>query len=354
MHPILADLRRLGLYLAAWLPVVAIVMGLLMLAGSNTMEAAGLAVPLVPPFAFVCLSSWYLCRALPLDRTQVARLSGTHLAASVLSASLWLLLGRGWARLLSEILPGVDVQLAAQTPPLLAMGTLLYLLSTAFSYVLIALDERQRAERQALEVQILAREAEVSSLRAQLQPHFLFNSLNSISALTSVDAEGARRMCLLLADFLRQSLTLGSRETIPLADELALVSSFLAVEKVRFGARLESEQRIDEEARACRIPPLLLQPLVENGVKHGIAHLLSGGSITIDARRRGERLEILVANPCDPDRPQKPGTGVGLDNVRRRLRAWHDEAFLRVTATPTSFRVELSLPADTPAVPRES
>src|SRR5262245_16546335 len=100
MHPILADPRRLGLYLAAWLPVAAIVAGLFALAGTGWTGAAALAVPLVTPFAFACLSCWYVCRTLPLHDTHFARLMGTHLGAAVLSASLWLLAGRGWARLL--------------------------------------------------------------------------------------------------------------------------------------------------------------------------------------------------------------------------------------------------------------
>jgi two-component system sensor histidine kinase AlgZ len=347
MHPILADPRRLGLYLAAWLPVAGIVMGLFMLAGAGWAGASALALPLVAPFAFACLSSWYVCRTLPLHDTHFARLMGTHLGTAVLSTSLWLLVGRGWARALSDIFPGIEEPFVRQTPPLLAMGTLLFLLATALSYTLIALEEQRRAERHALEIQVLAREAEVTALRAQLQPHFLFNSLNSISALTSVDSDGARRMCLLLAEFLRSSLALGVRETIPLSEELALLSSFLAVEKVRYGTRLDYEQHVDDDVRGCLIPPLLLQPLVENSVTHGIAHLVDGGCVVIDAHRRGRQLEIAVTNPCDPDRARKPGAGVGLDNVRRRLQAWHGrDALLRIRDAPASFRVELSLPAE--------
>jgi two-component system sensor histidine kinase AlgZ len=346
MHPILADRRRLGLYILGWVPVAGILVSLLAFAGASWAAAAALVVPLVPPFALVCLSSWYICRAFPLQDAPLSLVLSTQGGAAALSASLWTYLARSWAGVLDAVFPGIEPLVGRQAPLFLAFGALLYLLAATLHYVIVALDEQQRAERHALEIKVLAREAELTALRAQLQPHFLFNSLNSISALTAVDAEGARRMCLLLADFLRRSLTLGARQAIPLADELSLVSAFLAVEKVRFGSRLEVDQRIDDEARPCLIPPLLLQPLVENGVNHGIAHTLGGGTITIEARRHGDQLEIAVANPCDPERPRKPGTGVGLANVRRRLEAVHGGAArVRVTEEPTAFRVEIKLPA---------
>ncbi len=346
MHPILADRRRLGLYVVGWVPVAGVLVSLLVLAGARWGAAAALVVPLVPPFASVCLSSWYACRAFPLQEAPLPLVLGTQVGGAALSSALWTFMARQWATTLDAWFPGIAPLMQREAPLFLGLGALLYLLSATLHYVIVALDEQQAAERRALEVKVLAREAELTALRAQLQPHFLFNSLNSISALTAVDAEGARRMCLLLADFLRRSLTLGARPLITVGDELTLVSSFLAVEKVRFGSRLEVELRVDDGAGPCLIPPLLLQPLVENAVSHGIAHAIGGGAVVIEARRGGERLEIAVANPCDPERPHRPGTGVGLANVRRRLEALHGGAArMTVRDEPTAFRVELSLPA---------
>jgi LytS/YehU family sensor histidine kinase len=156
----------------------------------------------------------------------------------------------------------------------------------------------------------------------------------------------------MLADFLRKSLSLGAKDAIPLADEVALAEGLLAIEKVRFGARLSFEARIDEGARACPVPPLLLQPLVENAVTHGIAHLLEGGSVCLEASRRGDRLWIVVGNPRDPEAKPRNGAGVGLDNVRRRLFAvYSDEARLSVRAEPDAYEVELELPASPPSRP---
>ena len=142
----------------------------------------------------------------------------------------------------------------------------------------MAFGASQAAERRALQFEIASREAELRALRAQIHPHFLFNSLNSINALIAARPEEARRLCVRLGDFLRRSLTFGSREAIPLAEELDLAEQLLSIEKVRFGERLSHAIVADEAARACTVPPLLLQPLVENAVTHGIAQLLEGGA----------------------------------------------------------------------------
>jgi LytS/YehU family sensor histidine kinase len=149
-----------------------------------------------------------------------------------------------------------------------------------------------------------------------------------------------------LADFLRRSLTVGARESIPLAEELDLAVQLLAIEKVRFGERLSHVVVADEAARACPVPPLLLQPLVENAVTHGIAQLLDGGEIRIEAERRGDELRIAVTNPRDPEAPARKGTGIGLQNVRRRLAALHgDGALVEARPGEAVFRVELRLPS---------
>jgi LytS/YehU family sensor histidine kinase len=223
---------------------------------------------------------------------------------------------------------------------------LLFLLTTVVHYLIILFEEKQQAETRALELRVLSKEAELKSLRAQLQPHFLFNSLNSISALTASDPEGARRMCVLLGDFLRQGLKLGARDTIALREEIELLEKFLAVEKIRFGARLSTELRADPDALACGVPPLLLQPLVENAIGHGIATLVEGGAVRVEARVRGGRLWIVVENPRDPDAQRRTGEGVGLENVKRRLLALHGrEARVDAIDGGGSFRVELELPA---------
>src|SRR5262249_38358585 len=152
-------------------------------------------------------------------------------------------------------------------------------------YAALAAAASREAERRDAESRTLAREAELQALRMQLNPHFLFNSLHSIAALATLDGARAREMCVRLADFLRSSLRLGSKESIPLREELALAKNYLDVERVRFGERLQVHEEIEPACEDCGVPALLLQPLVENAVKHGIAGLVEGGCIRVAAQR---------------------------------------------------------------------
>lgn len=198
-----------------------------------------------------------------------------------------------------------------------------------------------------MQASVLAREAELKALKAQVNPHFLFNSLNSISALTSSNAPRAREMCILLGDFLRRTLGLGEKSAIPLEEEISLIRAFLAVEKIRFGSRIQMEENIDKEAMEVQVPPLLLQPLVENAVAHGIANLVEGGWIRLDAHYRDATLSIVIENTYDPDAPPRRRNGVGLANVRQRLEArYGNRASLAVKTEGGHFRVGITLPAE--------
>ena len=357
MLPLLAGPRRLSLYLAAWVPLAGLLAVLLALSGGfGWAAAAAVALPLCVVYAFVCLAAGYVGRAAPVEAAGLLRILATHAAVAVVSSSLWVLAGRGWARLLeaAELVPGARDAYARAAPLLTGFGILVFLLATALHYALAAYEASRQAETRALELELLSREAELKSIRSQIHPHFLFNALNSISALTSRDPAEARRVCVLLADFLRRSLTVGARDAIPLAEELELATSLLAIEKVRFGARLDYQVLADAPARACLVPALLLQPLVENAVTHGIASRLEGGTVRIEARRNGEQLELAVANPRDLDGASRAGTGLGLPMVRRRLEALYGpDAFVSVEARPESFRVRLGLPARLRGAPPE-
>jgi hypothetical protein len=162
-----------------------------------------------------------------------------------------------------------------------------------------------------------------------------------------VDPGGAREMCVLLGDFLRHTLGLGERAVIPLKDELAMVRNFLAIERVRFGARLRVEEDVESAAEACLVPPLVLQPLIENAVKHGIANLAEGGFVRLEARRENGGLTVAVENAFDPECIAPRKSGLGLANVRRRLETRYGErAALRIFTNGDRYRVRLSLPLE--------
>jgi LytS/YehU family sensor histidine kinase len=256
----------------------------------------------------------------------------------------------GWAQLLASLNIGLQPEVYLAQPWLLfVVGALLFWLAIAFHYVLIASNASQNAERRSLEAGLLAREAELKALRAQLDPHFLFNSLNSISSLTGRDPSGARKMCLQLAEFLRDTLRLGAAQRISLQEELNIVERYLSIEQVRLGARLNVCKDTSPHALSAKVPALILQPLAENAVLHGIAHLLEGGTVTIRALREHSMLVVSVSNPCDPDRPRNKRAGLGLSLVRQRLQSQFGLAGqLETLEERGEFTAKLSLPFEAP------
>jgi two-component system sensor histidine kinase AlgZ len=350
MHPILTQLRRLLLYLLGWIPLAGMLTYLLAVPGELTwVEAGTVSLILCLLYAFVCLAAWYPCRATPLERSSLSRFLFTHVGGALVASGLWLIAARILGRMLAglEDFHGIDARLTKDFPLLFGTGVLLYLLAVGFHYVLLAVEASREAEARVMQASVLAREAELRALKAQVNPHFLFNSLNSISALTTSDAPKAREMCILLGDFLRRTLGLGEKAAIPLEEEMSLIHAFLAVEKIRYGARLQMEEKIDKEALDAQVPPLLLQPLVENAVGHGIANLVEGGWIRLVAELRDGELSIVVENLFDPEAPPRRKSGVGLVNVRQRLEARYGNRARFVTSIDgPCFRVAISLPAE--------
>jgi hypothetical protein len=359
MHPILGHLRQLSLYLAAWSPLAVILFYILKTAGGLSWVQAFAMIPLLClVYAFMCLSAWYTCRGTPLATSSLSRLALTHGAGALVISGIWVAIAKGWASALGNIetFRGLDQQFVPDYPLLFASGVMIYLLAVALHYVLLSIEFSREMEKREIQARVLARDSELKALKAQVNPHFLFNSLNSISALTSIDAGRAREMCILLADFLRKTLGLGEKGVIPLREELELVRSFLSVEKVRFGARITVEESVVPAALDCAVPPLLLQPLVENAVAHGISNLTEGGWIRVGVNRNGrvgdddsqtDELRIEVENNFDPEMPRRRGHGVGLANVQQRLATrYGDRARFEARTDGDRFRVEISLPAE--------
>jgi LytS/YehU family sensor histidine kinase len=143
------------------------------------------------------------------------------------------------------------------------------------------------------------------------------------------------------------TLGLGEKASVPLSEELFLLHRYLAIEKVRFGSRLQMEEDIPEGTKLVQLPPLLLQPLVENAVTHGIANLPDGGIVRLSGQSRDAHVSLAVENTFDPESTPTRKSGLGLKNVRDRLEArYGKEASMRVSAENGNFRVELSFPAD--------
>jgi LytS/YehU family sensor histidine kinase len=193
-------------------------------------------------------------------------------------------------------------------------------LTAMISIVWFTQIDQKETEKRKSEAENLAREAELYNLRQQLQPHFLFNSLNSITALIGTRPEEARKMIHQLSDFLRGTLKKEDQEPVSLLAELEHLQLYLDIEKVRFGHRLSTEISFSDSCKDKKLPPMILQPIVENAIKFGLYDTTGVVSISIFAECSENELQITVQNPFDPD-TAKPmqGTGFGLSGVKRRL-----------------------------------
>lgn len=208
------------------------------------------------------------------------------------------------------------------------------------------LDHKENEKRKS-EAERLARDAELYNLRQQLQPHFLFNSLNSINALIAIRPQEARQMVLKLSDFFRGSLKREDQQWVALPDELQYLELYLDIEKVRFGHRLSTDVSCDEAACKSMIPPMLLQPVVENAIKYGLYDTLDDITITIKGWRDQGMLYVEVTNPFDASLQQQPhrGTGFGLSSIRRRLYLlFARQDLLEIAANGNIFKTLIKVP----------
>ncbi|WP_331350847.1 sensor histidine kinase [Cellvibrio sp. UBA7671] len=328
MHPILSQPRRLLWYVLAWI-VPGILLAWTLVAENSVAWSSALffALPAVHFYGFILTSSYFVCRSLPIRQRTALRVVSVFGCASLLSSLLWILLCVFWSKIIGDATGYPDGVLIDRqlTSLLFVAALLLYLVSLLAHDVFIAFENIRSAERQQIASQLLARDAELQMLRSQINPHFLFNSLNSISALTSINAAAARDMAIELGTFYRKTLAISARQQINLGEEVELCKHFLKIEKIRFGQKLQVSWEIDPAALTAQVPAMFLQPLLENAIKHGICNLSDGGVVQIKSVIENSWLHIAISNPVDPESPSVIGTATGLKNFKARIHSLYQE-----------------------------
>jgi two-component system, LytTR family, sensor kinase len=212
-------------------------------------------------------------------------------------------------------------------------------------FLIIYQESVKEAIQRESELRELVRKTELQALKNQLNPHFIYNTLNSISSLTIYSPEKARDMTALLSDFLRIALRQDAMQMSQLKDELNNISLYLQIEKVRFEEKLKWEFRVDEQHMAYKLPVMILQPLVENAVKHGVQQSPEPGPVKVISHMKEGLLELKVENTFDAAFQRYKGEGVGLENVRNRLRVIYGRSDLIATeARDGKFSVVMKIP----------
>ena len=204
----------------------------------------------------------------------------------------------------------------------------------------------RKAEIQQLKMQGSLKEAELNKLKSQLNPHFMFNAMNSIRALIDENPQKAKEAVTQLSNILRQTLTLEKNKLISFDDEMTLVKDYLALEKIRFEERLHYSLQLDESSSQYKIPPMLLQTLVENAIKHGISKLTDGGEVNIITKQlENKKLQIEILNTGNYSPEANPKSGYGLENTKNRLAfVFADDASFLIVNENHSVKTQIVIP----------
>lgn len=292
------------------------------------------------------MATWFVVRYNSPEEHPFVQLLTTHLAASLVLSLAWVYSAGFITRIVLDDSKYILYQ-GSHTTIRLVAGFLFYLLMVAVFYLYILYRKnREKADREK-ELRIEVREAVLRALKSQINPHFLFNSLNSIASLTITDPEKAREMVIALSDFMRYSLRKQQNEMVPLGDEINHTELYLKIEKIRFGSKMTYSFRVEPECIACQIPTLLLQPLFENSIKYGVYEASDPVEISLDARKENNHVVLTLFNTYDPEAATPKGEGIGLKNTRERLRlAYNSNNLINVEDRDGKFSVTIYLPCE--------
>jgi sensor histidine kinase YesM len=297
-------------------------------------------------FALMGIGIWYAVAYNNFENRNFFSIILINLVIGIVFVAAWFWIS---FTLLKMILPEDAIYLPlvkATTTWRLLIGFFYYVILVLIFYTNINYQSLQVRKANEAEMQNLINQAELSNLKAQLNPHFIFNSLNSISALTVSQPRQAREMIIKLSEFLRYSLRQENKEQlVTLQEELANIDKYLAIEKIRFGDRLQIDKAITVAPENFRIPIFILQPLFENAIKHGVYESIEPVIIQINISLDQDWLLIKVNNNYDPEAIIRKGAGIGLPNIRNRLKLiYGNPDLLTVSKKDNIFIVELVIP----------
>lgn len=342
-HPFFSSLRLLISYGAFW--IFASVILIFIATGINDIPA-GVAITEIGTsmllYAIIGSAIWYVIKYSTLEDNSVVRIISAHLIAATIIVLLWMYIG---AVLVKLFYPGIEKWLDETVVMRLVGGYMMYIGFVIFFYAVnyyFAFKEKSKNE---IKLKALVKEAELHALKSQINPHFLFNSLNSISSLTMSDPGRAQEMVINLSQLMRYSLKHDQDEKVSFEQELENNKLYLAIEKVRFGKKLNPVFAIEPSCLKARIPNMILQPLYENAIKYGVYEATEPVDVITHCRAFDNMLEVTISNTFDKDVISKKGEGIGLRNIRDRLQViYGNPHLLKIVNKDNEFTVTLTIP----------
>ena len=298
-------------------------------------------------YSGLALVLWYPLSYFNRSVNRMLVLITNLLVIGAICVIVWVLIAKYLSAQLMPSFEGFDDYWNKTFPYRVGTGAFIYGL-VIMTYYLIESTMRL-AEKRAKEAQLesLVKETELRMLRSQINPHFLFNSLNSVSSLTITDPDKARAMVIKLSEFMRYALSRKDEKPVTLQSELDNLRLYLDIEMVRFGDRLSVDENIDPQCLNAMLPVMILQPLYENAIKHGVYESTKKVTIKTTVSYSEGFIEISIFNTFDPEATPVKGTGTGLSNVTRRLELLYgSRALLKTEKLEDSFTVRIFIPAD--------
>ncbi len=345
-HPILSNRVRLIVWWLVWL-FLALGQSLLFYFAYGSFIQISLVDSLVSLLIYsgIALSLWYPFRFFNAGITRHTTLISNLVLSGALSVTLWILITKFVMTIALPEQNNYQDYWDKTFPYRVGTGVFIYGLIILTYYLFVSLSNLSEKNAKEAKLETLVKEIELKMLRSQINPHFLFNSLNSISSLTITDPEKARDMVVKLSEFMRYALSRKDEQPVSLQSELDNLLLYLDIEKVRFGEKLTTEENIEKECLDMKIPVLLLQPLYENAVKHGVYESTEKVRIMTRAKIIDGFIEIIISNNYDPAPSLKRGTGTGLLNVSRRLELFYgNKASLKTSKENGIYSVTLYIP----------
>ncbi|HEX2974311.1 MAG TPA: histidine kinase [Bacteroidales bacterium] len=347
-HPVLGNRVWLVVWWLVWL-FLALGQSLLFYLAYGSFTQVSILDSILSLFIYsgLALSLWYPFSYINSGIKKALTIASNLVLLGAIAITLWILITRF---IMTSILPDDkaynsfwDITFIYR----IGTGVFIYGLAILTYYLNVSLTNLSEKNAKEARLESIVKETELRLLRSQINPHFLFNSLNSISSLTITDPEKARDMVVKLSEFMRYSLSRKDEQPVTLRSELENLMLYLDIEKVRFGDRLKTEEEIDSNCLDFKIPVLLLQPLYENAIKHGVYESIDTVWIRTTAKMSEGYIEITISNNYGPAPSQRKGTSTGLSNVNRRMELFYgNRASLKASGVDGVYTVKLYMPAE--------
>lgn len=342
-HPFITKPRLAIYYASFWL--IAALVNILILYFSNGIEI-GIAILEVSTFilsySIIGTAIWYVIKFSTLENNSAYRIVLAHTIAASIIVFIWIYVGIVLIKLLH---PNAEMWLERAMVNRIFGGYMLYVIYVVFFYAVNYYQGFKEKLRNEGELKSLVKEAELHALKSQINPHFLFNSLNSISSLTMTDPARAQEMVINLSQLMRYSLKHDQKEKVTLKQELENNKLYLNIEKVRFGSKLNPVFNIDEKCMQLNIPNMILQPLYENAIKYGVYEAIEPVDVITVCQCNDDVLVVTIKNTYDRNVISKKGEGIGLRNIRDRLQIiYGNPNLLKLEDNKKEFTVTLTIP----------